>query len=233
MSIVDVVSNDNRCPGRQTLIAGENLSMVLITRVTSVESRSPDFIFPTERFSCDEKGGLMGQLKFLCIVGMLCLSPGTVALAENDDTTDQVNRFLARVEQADPIVLSNERTLPRIVRDDAGKVVKLELTEIDLSPQDWQALVKIHGLERLVLRKTNVTDDRVRQLRSLTKLRWLNLCSTEITDGALKTIAEFQSLRALCLADVRVSREAVDELKRVFKEREIRLGIGYRARKQP
>ena len=59
-----------------------------------------------------------------------------------------------------------------------------------------------------------ITNNGVAHLRKLTNLRALNLFGTQITDAGLAQIGNMTQLRELFLTDLKVSPEAVAELKR-------------------
>ena len=120
------------------------------------------------------------------------------------------------------------KPLSRIERDAEGKVKTLRLDEMQLSADEFAVVGRMETLRVLVLFRTNVTDENLRQLRALPQLEGLNLSSTEITDAAVDEIIQFKSLRSLCLGNVKVSPEPVVRLKEYFRTHEKRrLSLGY------
>ncbi len=154
----------------------------------------------------------------------------------NDVDTD----FISRVEKTvwlngdgkpvrDP---TTGKPLSRVERDADGNVKTLRLNEMPLSADEFAAIGRIQTLRVLVLFRTNVTDENLRQLRELPQLEGLNLSSTEITDAAVDEIIKFKSLRSLCLGNVTVAPESVALLKEHFRTHEQRrLSLGYNQRK--
>ena len=155
-------------------------------------------------------------------------------------TNDIDAEFISRVEATawlndegkpvrDP---TTGKPLSRIERDADGKVKTLRLDEMQLSADEFAALGRMESLRVLVLFRTNVTDENLRQLRALPQLDGLNLSSTEITDAAVEEIIQFKSLRSLCLGNVKVTPEPVVRLKQHFRTHEKRrLSVGYYQRK--
>jgi hypothetical protein len=138
--------------------------------------------------------------------------------------------FISRVEKT-AWLDSNDKPIPRIVRDARGRVEKLSLCGMKLSADDFAAIGRLKALRSLNLYRTNVTNANLRQLRNLTHLEGLNLTSTEISDAAVDEIMKLESLRSLCLGNVAVTSEGVARLKEHFRTRERRLSLGYSQRK--
>jgi hypothetical protein len=138
--------------------------------------------------------------------------------------------FISRVENTE-LLDSTGKSIPRIQRDAAGNVEYLRLNGMQLSAADFAAIGRIKTLRSLVLYRTKVTNENLRQLRALPHLEALNLTSTEITDAAVDEILKLESLRSLCLGNVAVTPEAVARLKEHFRAHERRLSLGYTQRK--
>jgi hypothetical protein len=148
----------------------------------------------------------------------------------NDVETDVVGAFLLHVEST-PLLDSTGKPLPRIGRDANGNVETLQLSGMQLSSDDFAAIGRIRTLRSLVLFRSNVTDENLRQLRGLPRLESLNLSSTDVSDAAIDEIVKFKALRSLCLGNVAVTPEAVARLKEHFHAHERRLSLGYSQRK--
>jgi hypothetical protein len=138
--------------------------------------------------------------------------------------------FIARVENT-AWLDSNEKPIPRVVRDANGDVEDLRLSGMQLSADDFATIGRLRTLRFLNLYRTNVTNADLRQLRQLPRLEGLNLTSTEVTDGAVGEIIKLESLRSLCLGDVAITPEAVARLKEHFRTHGRRLSLGYSQRK--
>ena len=130
-----------------------------------------------------------------------------------------------------PLRLYDGQAIPRVERDAEGNVVRLDLSGMTLSPEEFAALGRLTSLKRLTLFKTNVKDADLRLLRGLTHLEGLNLTSTEISDAAVAEIMNVKSLRSLCLGNVAVTPEAITKLKDHFLAQGRTLSLGY-ARRQ-
>ncbi len=84
------------------------------------------------------------------------------------------------------------------------------------------ARVAKHGsLTRLYLRGTRITDDGLKHLIGLTKLKKLDLVETGITDAGLVHLRGLSSLKNLSLTKTRVTNEGVGNLKQALPHVEI------------
>ncbi len=155
-------------------------------------------------------------------------------------TNDIDAEFISRVEatawlngEGKPVLdPTTGKPLARVERDADGHVKTLRLDEMQLSADEFAALGRIETLRFLVLFRTNVADENLRQFRALPRLEGLNLSSTEITDAAVEEIIQFKSLRSLCLGNVKIAPESVVRLKEHFRAHENRrLSLGYYQRK--
>lgn len=138
--------------------------------------------------------------------------------------------FLARVESVE-LFDSHGDVVERVVRDEEGHVIRLQLRGMQLTPEDFTAIARITTLRSLVFYQTNLTDADLRQISRLPNLTGLNLCSTEITDAAIDEIVQFPALRSLCLGDVAITPAAVARLKEQFESHDRELALGYAQRK--
>ena len=72
-------------------------------------------------------------------------------------------------------------------------------------------------LRELGLRRTNVTDAGLINLRMLTNLRVLDLRETRITDSGLMHLKGLTSLQRLCLGGTKVSNAGAQELQQELR----------------
>ena len=138
--------------------------------------------------------------------------------------------FLSRVENA-KLATSDGKPFPRVERDAEGKVVKLTLSRMQLSAENFAAIGRIKTLRFLVLNSTNVTNADLRKLCELPALEGINLTSTDVTDEAIDSLVKVDSLKSLCLGDVAITPQAVARLKEHFRKQDKRLALGYGQRK--
>ena len=82
----------------------------------------------------------------------------------------------------------------------------------ELSDGDFAFLSRNRNLERLFLRRTQVTDQGLRELSSLTNLRYLSLAKTKITDEGLVYLKRLTKLTMLELSDTDISDEGLKHL---------------------
>ena len=92
------------------------------------------------------------------------------------------------------------------------------LKEIDLSgckhlQQEYvSSLSKIPGMLKLNFYDSNISDAGVRDLKSASKLKWLNLDKTPITDKALGSVAELKNLEFLHVGSTQITDKGLNAL---------------------
>jgi hypothetical protein len=74
----------------------------------------------------------------------------------------------------------------------------------------------------VILFKTRVTDDEVRQLRWLSGLRYLDLSRTGVTDACLDGLRSLQGLQILDLSGTKVTEEGMADLQKALPRLKIR-----------
>jgi hypothetical protein len=117
-------------------------------------------------------------------------------------------------------------TRPRVERDDDGQVTALILSGMKLAPEEAAELPDLKQLRRLVLFRTNFSDQDLKHLERCTKLEHLNLTSTEVTDVAVDSILKLDQLKTLCLGNVNITPQAINKLKAGIRKRD--QGIKWR-----
>ena len=123
------------------------------------------------------------------------------------------------VDRAESTALrrTNGTTVPRVERDQGGRVTSLILSDMKLSPEDIAELPGLNHLRRLVLFRTNFSDRDLEHLERCKSLEHLNLTSTEVTDVAVDSILKLGNLQTLCLGNVKITPQAIDKLKAGFR----------------
>ena len=167
---------------------------------------------------------------------MLSLAVALLALAAPVDegptserADEGVEVLLRRVEATE--LRFNGNLHRRVVTDDEGNVVHLLLDNMQFTTEEFRALGRIEHLERISFRRTNVSAADLKELRGLKELVMLNLCSTELTDDAIGELVQLPALRTLCMADVPMTPEAIELLKKEFDAQDRKLSLGYSLRK--
>ena len=148
-------------------------------------------------------------------------------------TSVHAEGIVVRAEKTE-LRLSHDKVVTRVERDSEGNVTGLRLDEMQLSPMDAAELGQIKHLRRLVLSRTNFTDDDLAHLKRCGSLEHLNLSSTEVTNDAIDTILDLKRLKSLCLGDVDITPDAIGKLKEFNRSRERasdHLRWGYSRRK--
>jgi Leucine-rich repeat (LRR) protein len=99
-----------------------------------------------------------------------------------------------------PAALARVRQLGgKVELGPSGRVVKVDLMDIQTSDQDVAAIAALGDLAWLRLWGPAITDDGVRQLRKLPRLRKLQLLFTSMTDQGADCLAGMTTLEALDL----------------------------------
>ncbi len=94
---------------------------------------------------------------------------------------------------------------------------------LDLSPsrvtdESLKGLAMLKNLQLLNLDNTRVGDAGIKELTGLKGLRALNLHNTNLTDAGLKDLAELKNLASVDLNGVRVSGDALFQLKQALPD---------------
>ena len=145
--------------------------------------------------------------------------------------TDAEADFVVRVENTE-LIGSGQKPIPRIERDLDGSIIRLRLSRMQISVEEFAVIGRMTTLRSLDLYRSNLTDANLRQLHKLTHLEGMNLTETAVTDDAIDEIIKFESLKSLCLGGVAITPAAVARLKEEhFRMRGRRLSLGYTQRK--
>jgi hypothetical protein len=156
-----------------------------------------------------------------CFLTVACLFLGSTTFAAD---------LIKRAEDS-PRKLSDGTSFNRVERDEAGRVTRLFLDEMELSQEELAELGKLEQLRSVSLFRTNVKDADLKHLEPCRQLEGVNLTSTEVTDAAIDSLLQFKQLKSVCLGNLRVSPEAIARLKEQTSERGQRLTLGYSQRK--
>jgi len=97
--------------------------------------------------------------------------------------------------------------------DRPGKpVIKVDLHGTAVQDSDLEALAALPELETLDLRLTKIGDAGVAHLRTLTKLRFLNLFRTGLSDDGLVPLEGVHDLETLLIGGTRVTNSGMSRL---------------------
>lgn len=95
----------------------------------------------------------------------------------------------------------------------AEQVVRLSLAGTEVTDDDLAHLASLTNLVRLDLSNTAITDAGLAHLRDLPRLEYLNLYGTGVTDAGLAHLANIATLRDLYLWQTETTAAAVEQLK--------------------
>ncbi len=99
------------------------------------------------------------------------------------------------------------------LRGFGSELVWLDGSNLDLPDTFYADLGRFDHLQRLHLDGTNINDEQIRSLKSLTQLRYLNLYNTALTDPAIRTLRALPALRKVYLGATGISESAVEQLR--------------------
>ena len=98
---------------------------------------------------------------------------------------------------------------------------RLGLSGTDIDDSDLRLITGLKQLQYLSLANTAVSDSGLIQLGQSRRLQTLDLTGTLITDRGLSNLAQLTQLQSCCVADCKVSQQAVKKLKDALPDCEI------------
>ena len=98
----------------------------------------------------------------------------------------------------------------RALLDEKGEVESLYLGQTNITDNDLRKLQTLTHLKRLFLNGTGVTDNGMEHLQTLDQLVHLDLDQTKVSDAGIVHLLELKKLRSLNLLDTKVTSVAVD-----------------------
>jgi hypothetical protein len=110
------------------------------------------------------------------------------------------------------VVAKIEQLSGKIGLDTAGRVVKVDLMDIEISDADVRLVATLPDLQWLRLWGADITNEGIKHLAGLKALKTLNLRQTDIDDGGLEHLKSLTGLEELTLSVTAVSDEGVARL---------------------
>lgn len=101
------------------------------------------------------------------------------------------------------------------------EVIKVDLNNAKITDADLKLLEKFSELEWLDLRVTPIGDEGVSHLRTLRKLKFLNLFRTNLTDKGLAVLRGHTELETLLIGTTKVTDDGLKNLERFGKLRKL------------
>lgn len=185
------------------------VTSALLPRVSSEPATDPDEIdrlirqLGSDRFTERQKAS-----KALEAVGEPALEALRKAAKDSDAEVRRRANELVHTIEARRAAQGRDRALA-IVRRRGGRC------EIDKDSPGKPVV-------RVILFKTRVTDDEVRQLKWLSRLRYLDLAGTEVTDACLDGLRELRELQFLDLSGTKVTRAGLIDLRKLMPKLKIK-----------
>jgi len=131
------------------------------------------------------------------------------AAALEDLAPALIEAFLDRVETRPP---PRRGRISRHSRNERGAIISLRLSDANLEKADFALIGQLRELETLDLSRTNVTDDDLRPLGGLPKLRELKLWGARLDGSGLKHLSGLEGLERLDMGDTKVTDESLRHL---------------------
>lgn len=103
----------------------------------------------------------------------------------------------------------------------AGNIAQLDLARTQISDEALATIASMTRLARLDLRRTDITDAGIARLRDLEDLRYLNLYGTGVTDSVVVTLGRLSRLDAVYLWQTKVTPAGVEALRRILPDARI------------
>ena len=115
-----------------------------------------------------------------------------------------------------------EKLGARLMRDDYGKIVKVDLSGTQTTDEE---LVHLKGLPRLLelnLSNTAITDVGLSEhIEGLTSLLGLDLSKTEVTDTGLEHVKRLNQVLYLILSDTKITDVGLKQLKHLTRLKQL------------
>lgn len=122
-----------------------------------------------------------------------------------------------------PPTMATIEQLGGIAREEDGKIVFAQLSDIPVNDDDLPTIAGFKNLKTLYLSNTLITDDGLTPLRALTSLESLNVAYSRVGDVGLKQIGAIKSLKQLNLFKTRITDAGIAELTALPNLEELKL----------
>lgn len=113
----------------------------------------------------------------------------------------------------------------------APNIVELDLSRTKVTDEGLKTVGKLARLRKLNLNRTQVTGAGIGHLKELKDLEWLNLYGTPVDDSALPAIAQNRKLKSLYLYNTQISEEGIDKLRKSMSQTKIVTDVVSKATK--
>jgi hypothetical protein len=110
-----------------------------------------------------------------------------------------------------------------IAKNDQGEIVGLSLGEFELRPGDGRVIGQLTKLNRLDVRRSNVTDEDLKQWKALKNLKQLNLWDAKVSDAGIAALSELTSLESLELGETGITDAGLASIAKLTALRELDL----------
>ena len=100
----------------------------------------------------------------------------------------------------------------KLRRDDAGRIVEVDLGERKTTDADLVHLVGLRALEELSLHQTRITGAGLVHLKGLTTLKRVFLSDTAVDDQGVSQLKELKNLKVLGLSGTRITDRSLEHL---------------------
>jgi hypothetical protein len=95
---------------------------------------------------------------------------------------------------------------------DPGRILELDLSQLDLTDLEWDSLHALLHVESLNLSGSSITDAQMESISRLPALRNLDLDRTAITDAGLASLPSCPRLQFISLTETEVTEDGLEDL---------------------
>ncbi len=122
------------------------------------------------------------------------------------------------VDMAEIVARAEELDVCRIERNEAGDVIRLNLSEMDINSDDLQGIKSLELLQVLELTHTEINDQAISYIVMLPNLVTLELSHTQISDVSLRALSHCERLTEIGVSNSQLTRESVEELRKALPD---------------
>ncbi|MEM9481380.1 MAG: c-type cytochrome domain-containing protein [Verrucomicrobiota bacterium] len=125
---------------------------------------------------------------------------------------------------------TNDETIRNLLAI-APNIVELDLSRTKITDEGLKTVGKLARLRKLNLNSTKIEGSGLAELKELKDLEWLNLYNTPIDDKALPLIAQNRKLKSVYLFDTQVTEDGVENLRQSMSATKIVTNVVNKATK--
>ncbi|MEM0897213.1 MAG: c-type cytochrome domain-containing protein [Verrucomicrobiota bacterium] len=125
---------------------------------------------------------------------------------------------------------TNDQTIQNLLAI-APNIVELDLSRTKITDEGLKTVGKLARLRKLNLNNTGIDGSGLSELKELKDLEWLNLYNTSVDDKALPLIAQNRKLKSIYLFNTQISEEGAENLRQSMSSTKIVTNVVNKATK--